>query len=194
MRVLVIYAHTAETSFVAAPHRSVKETLASHGHEIDDLDLYADRFDPVMPHETYVRYVDVNTNTKGIESYVAQLRAADAMVLVFPIWFDGLPAILQGYFQRVFLPGVAITIDEHGAFHPNLQRIRRLAAVCTYGESQKALAAKGDPPRRFIRKNIGRLIAPNGHIDFLGHYGMNSSTLAHRRRFLERVKLAFAAW
>jgi len=194
MRVLVIYAHPSPTSFVAALHGKIKETLAAGGHEIDDLDLYAERFDPVMSLETYAHYVDAGANTTGVESYVERLRAAEAMALVFPIWFDGLPAILQGYFQRVFLPGVAITIDANGVFHPNLQKIRRLAAVCTYGESQSALDAKGDPPRRFVRDNIGVLIAPEGKFEYLGHYDMNYSTPERRQLFLERVERTFAAW
>ena len=65
-------------------------------------------------------YVDTKANTREVEPYVERLRAAEALVLVFPVWFDGLPAILQGYFQRVFLPGVSMRIDEAGLFHPNL--------------------------------------------------------------------------
>ena len=116
MRNLVIHARPAETSFLASLHRTIKNVLASRGHEADDL--CAERFDPA-------------------------------------IWFDGLSAILRGYFQKVFLPGVTITIDKHGALHPNLQQIRRIAAIGAYGESQKALSAKGDSLRHFVRNNVG---------------------------------------
>ena len=93
-----------------------------------------------------------------------RLRAAEALVLVFPVWFDGLPAILQGYFQRVFLPGVATRLDEAGLFHPNLHHIKRMAAVCAYGEGRRDVAAKNDPPQRFVRDNIGALIDPKGRV------------------------------
>ena len=101
-------------------HARVVETLRAGGHVVDDLDLYAERFDPVMSREGLLHYVDTRANTREVEPYVERLRAAEALVLVFPVWFDGLPAILQGYFQRVFLPGVAMRIDEAGLFHPNL--------------------------------------------------------------------------
>ena len=78
-------------------------------------------------------------------------------MLVFPVWFDGLPAIMQGYFQRVFLPGVATRIDEAGLFHPNLHHIKRMAAVCAYGEGRRDVFAKSDPPSRFVRDNIRAL-------------------------------------
>ena len=113
---------------------------------------------------------------------------------MFPVWFDGLPAMMQGYFQRVFLPGVSVRIDEGGLFHPNLQNLKRMAAVCTYGESRRDVAAKSDPARRFVCDNIGVLIDPRGRIEYLAHYDMNFSTMARRATFMKRVTRAFEAW
>ena len=157
LRVLVVFAHPVETSFVAALRARVVEILRGSGHIVDDLDLYAEKFDPVMSRETLLHYVDASANTREVEGYVERLRAAEALVLVFPVWFDGLPAILQGYFQRVFLPGVATRIDQAGLFHPNLHHIKRMAAVCAYGEDRSGVVAKKDPARRFVRDNIRAL-------------------------------------
>ena len=187
MRIHVLYAHPSPTSFVAALHERVMKALKKGGHEVDDLDLYAERFDPVLSREMLSDYIDVERNTAEVAEYVARLRAADALVLVFPVWFDGLPAILQGYFQRVFLPGVATVIDERGLFHANLKHLKRLAAVAVYGEDERDVAAKGDPPRRFVRDNIGVLIDPHGRFDYLAHYNMNFPDFYARTAFLERV-------
>ena len=149
MRILVVFAHPLETSFVSALHARVVEILRAGGHVVDDLDLYAEKFDPIMSREGLLRYVDTNANTRGVEAYVQRLRAAEALVLVFPVWFDGLPAIMRRYFQRVFLPGVSVRIDEAGLFHPNLHNIKRMAAVCAYGEGRKDVAAKGGPAAAF---------------------------------------------
>src|SRR5574340_1228085 len=173
MRILVIFAHPLETSFVSALHARVVDVLRAGGHIVDDLDLYAEKFDPVMSREGLLHYVDTKTNTREVESYVARLRATEALVLVYPVWYDGLPAIMQGYFQRVFLPGVSVRIDEAGLFHPNLRHIKRMAAVCAYGESRQEAAAKGDPARRFVRDNIGALIDPKGRFEYLALYHMN---------------------
>jgi NAD(P)H dehydrogenase (quinone) len=194
LRVLVVYAHPLERSFIAALHARVVETLRAGGHIVDDLDLYAERFDPVMSREMLLHYVDTKANTREVEPYVERLRAAEALVLVFPVWFDGLPAILQGFFQRVFLPGVSMRIDESGLFHPNLWNLKRLAAVCTYGEPRRDIASKGDPPRRFVRDNIGALIDPTGRLEYLALYDMNFSTASRRAAFMKRVTRAFEAW
>ena len=194
MRILVVFAHPLETSFVSALHARVVAIMRARGHIVDDLDLYAEKFDPVMSREGLLHYVDTKTNTREVESYVQRLRAAEALVLVFPVWFDGLPAIMQGYFQRVFLPGVSVCIDEAGLFHPNLKNIRRMAAVCAYGESRRDVVAKCDPPQRFVRDNIRALIDPKGRFEYLALYDMNFNAAPRRAAFMKRVTRAFEAW
>jgi putative NADPH-quinone reductase len=194
LRILVVYAHPLETSFVSALHARIVETLRAGGHSVDDLDLYAEKFDPVMSREQMLAYVDTKANTREVEPYVTRLRASEALVLAFPVWFDGLPAILQGYFQRVFLPGVSVRIDEAGLFHPNLWNLKRMAAVCAYGDSRREAAAKGDPPRRFVRDNIGALIDPKGRFEYIALYDMNFMTAPRRAAFMKRVTRAFKAW
>jgi NAD(P)H dehydrogenase (quinone) len=194
LRVHVLHAHPSPRSFVSALHVRIVEILRSRGHEVDDLDLYAERFDPVLSPETFAHYIDITRNTAEVESYVARLRAAEALVLIYPVWFDGLPAILQGYFQRVFLPGVATFIDEQGLFHPNLWNLRRLTSVCAYGEDHRAVEAKDNPPRRFVRDNIGVLIKPRAKFEYIAHYDMNFTRPARRAAFQRRVERAFQAW
>ena len=194
MRVLVIYAHPLEASFVSAAHVRVVEALQGGGHEVDDLDLYREKFDPVLSPNQMRSYVDAGLNAREVVTYVERLRAAEALALVFPVWFDGLPAIMQGYFQRVFIPGVSTIIDQEGLFHPNLWNLKRMAAVCAYGETAAAVSKKHDPPRRFVRDNIGALIDPQGRFEYLALYGMDSSTPPRRAAFLRRVSRTFAAW
>lgn len=194
MRILVVFAHPLETSFVSALHARVVETLRKGGHDVDDLDLHVEKFDPVMSRDQMRAYIDIRENRRGVETYARRLKAAEALVLVFPVWFDGLPAILQGYFQRVFLPGVALRIDEARLFHPDLHHVRRMAAVSVYGEGLRDAAAKGDPARRFVRDNIGALIDPGGRFEYLALYGMDFAAASRRAAFMRRVTRAFEAW
>src|SRR6202020_3089494 len=82
LRVLVVFAHPVETSFVSALHARVVEILRAGGHIVDDLDLYAEKFDPVMSREGLLRYVNINANTREVEGYVQRLLAAEALVLM----------------------------------------------------------------------------------------------------------------
>ncbi|MBV8472967.1 MAG: NAD(P)H-dependent oxidoreductase [Hyphomicrobiales bacterium] len=194
MRVLVLSAHPLDTSFVSALRRRVVDVLHERGHEVDDLDLYAEKFNPVMSAQMMRDYVDLSRNRAEVEPYVERVLAADALVLVYPVWFDGLPSILKGFFERVFLPGVAFKIDEASLFHPTLWNLKRLAAVCTYGECRAHVALKGDQSRRFVKGNIGGVVAPGAPFDYLAHYDMNFTTAPRRARFLQRVTRVFRTW
>jgi NAD(P)H dehydrogenase (quinone) len=194
LRILVVFAHPLETSFVSALHTRVVEVLRSGAHIVDDLDLYAEKFDPVMSREGLLHYLDASANTREVEGYVERLKSAEGLALVFPVWFDGLPAIMQGYFQRVFLPGVATRIDEAGLFHPDLHHIKRMAAVCAYGEGRRDVSAKGDPPLRFVRDNISALIDPKGRFQHLALYNMDFNASSRRAAFMKRVTRVFEAW
>ena len=54
-------------------------------------------------------------------------------MLVFPVWNKGFPAILKGFVDKVFLPGVSFQLSADGCYTPTLRNIRRMGVVCTYG-------------------------------------------------------------
>jgi putative NADPH-quinone reductase len=193
MRVLVLFAHPVETSFVAALHARVVETVSSRGHEVDDLDLYAERFDPVLPRRTLVDYLDTAANRAPVGPYAERLLAADALVIVSPVWHDGFPAILKGYFDRVFLPGVSFKIDQHGVFRPTLSNLKRLAAVCAYGADRRRESRVGDPLRHFVTRGLAEN-APRARCEYIALYGLDGATPARRAQYLKRVTRAFSAW
>jgi putative NADPH-quinone reductase len=100
MRVLVIYCHPVESSYNAALHSEVVAQLKTAGHEVDDCDLYAEGFNPVMSREERLGYHEVPENERPVQTYVDRLRSAEALVFCFPTWCFGLPAMLKGYFDR----------------------------------------------------------------------------------------------
>ena len=194
MRVLVLYAHPVETSFVAALHRQVIEALRAGGHQVDDCDLNVERFDPVMSRQERIDYHDKTVNRRPVETYVERLLAAEALVLVFPVWNYGFPAILKGFVDKVFLPGVSFELAQDGSYTATLRNIRRLAAVCTYGGGRWRTMLMGDPPRRFVKRSLRLLMRPGARCDYLAHHDMNRTTPERRAQFLGRVRRAFEAW
>ena len=186
MRVLVLYAHPVETSFQAALHGAVVGALTRAGHQVDDCDLYGEGFDPVLSRQERIDYHDLAVNRRNVDPYVERVMRAEALVLVYPVWNFGYPAILKGFFDRVFLPGVSFRM-ENGKAVGNLGHIRKLAAVATYGGARWRALLVGYPPRksvtRVLRAQVGRL----GRVPYLTHYDMNRSTEATRSAFLERV-------
>ena len=130
MRILVLFAHPVETSFGAALHAKAVETLRGRGHEVDDCDLNAEGFDPVMTRQDRAEYYDLSVNRRRVAPYVDRLLAAEALVFSFPVWNMGFPAVLKGFVDKVFLPGVCFEIRENGDYVPRLFNIKRLGVVC----------------------------------------------------------------
>ncbi len=189
MNVLVLYAHPVETSFNAALHAAVVEELRAGGHAVDDCDLYAEGFEPAMTREERIRYQEIGPNRSNVDAYVERVLAAEALVVVHPVWNFGYPAILKGFFDRVFLPGVSFRMVD-GKATPALHNIRKCAFVCTYGGGRFRAWLMGDPPRKMARRNMRVTIHPRGSVGYYAHYDMNRSTAESRAKFLARVRTA----
>jgi putative NADPH-quinone reductase len=186
VRVLVLYAHPNPESYGAALHEAVVASLGASGHVVDDCDLYAEGFDPVLSRGERVGYHDLASNTDPVAGYVARLQAAEALVLCFPVWNFGYPAILKGFFDRVFLPGVSFKLVD-GKVRPNLWTIRKLVAVTTYGGTRWRALLIGDPPRKLVCRALRAVCHPTARPRYLAHYDMNRSTPATREAFLQKV-------
>lgn len=184
-RALVLAAHPCPESFNSALHRTVVESLSASGWEVDDCDLYAEGFNPVLSEAERRGYHETDSNTAPVQGYVDRLRAAEALIMVFPVWNFGYPAILKGFLDRVFLPGVSFQLEE-GKVRPNLTHIRRLAAVTTYGGTRMRAIMAGDPPRNCVKRAVWHVCRPET-LKYLALYDMNRATDARRGQFLQRV-------
>ncbi|WP_298970769.1 NAD(P)H-dependent oxidoreductase [uncultured Roseobacter sp.] len=191
-RALVLFAHPCEESFSAALHTCVTQSLSAHGWEVDDCDLNAEGFSPVLTAAERRGYHDEASNKEPVASYVERLRAADALVLVFPVWNFGYPAILKGFLDRVFLPGVSFKLEE-GKVVPNLRNIRKLAAVTTYGGTRMRAVMAGDPPRRSVKRAVWHVCRPE-KLRYLALYDMNRVTEQRRAQFLAQVRTEMEAF
>jgi len=184
-RALVLYAHPCPESFSSALHATVVARLGQAGWEVDDCDLNAEGFSPVLTEKERRGYHEVGANVAPVAGYVARLRAADALVMVFPVWNFGYPAILKGFLDRVFLPGVSFRLED-GKVKPNLTHIRKLAAVTTYGGTRMRAVLAGDPPRRSVTRAVWHVCRPK-KMRYLALYDMNRADDAARAGFLARV-------
>lgn len=186
MKVLVVYAHPVETSFNAALHRLIVERLAAAGHAVDDLDLYAEDFDPRLSRAERLAYHDPRSPEDPVDPYVRRLLAAEALVLSFPVWNYGFPAILKGFFDRVFLPDVSFRMVD-GKAAPSLHNIRKVVAVTSYGGSRFRAALMGNPPKKLVNRVLRATVKPGAPVSYLAHYSMNLSTPEARKEFMAKI-------
>jgi len=194
MRVLVVYAHPLTDSFAAALHQTVVAALRRGGHEIDDCDLYAEGFDPVLTAAERRAYNTGSPDLTAVAGHVARLRTTEALVLCFPTWWYGLPAILKGYFDRVWAPGVALRLPEGGgAILPALTNIKKFAVVTTYGAPWWLIRlVLRDPVRSVLLGGLARLCGRGVETRFLALYNIDAAGRERCARFLGRVERTFA--
>ena len=192
MRVLVIYSHPVETSFNAALHGEVVERLRGAGHEVDDCDLYAEDFNPVMSRGERLGYHLIPQNQAPVQRYVDRVMWAEAIVFCFPTWCFGMPAMLKGFFDRVFMPGVAFDMSDPANVKPALTHLRFVAAVTTYGRPRWTAFLMGDPPRKAITRYMRALTGGHAKVRYLAQYHMNVATRELLDRFKGRVGDAMA--
>jgi len=192
MRVHYLYCHPQATSFHAAIRARALAGLAAARHEVDLLDLYDDRFDPVMWEAERRDYHDTARNQAGLAGYIARLRAADALIVQFPVWSFGMPAMLKGYFDRMMMPGVAFDLSNPARAKPLLGNLRRIAGIATYGRPRIRAVAVGDPPRKMVKRYLPWFADWRARVDYYALYHMNVATDADRAAFIDKVERAMS--
>jgi NAD(P)H dehydrogenase (quinone) len=122
MNVLIVYAHLEPSSFTGALKDAAVRALATAGHQVEVSDLYAEGFNPVAGRHDFTGAADParfhyqseqlhasRTGSFAVDLVREQERLlrADLLVLIFPLWWGGLPAIVKGWFDRVCAYGMA---------------------------------------------------------------------------------------
>jgi putative NADPH-quinone reductase len=196
MNCLVVHCHPDPASFNAALYRVACDALREAGHELRCFDLYAEGFDPVLTREERQAYLPNPALIEArVQPHVDALRWAEHLVFVYPTWFYGPPAVLKGWLERVWLPGVAfLPPPRKGARAvPGLRHVRRLTVVTTSGSPWWWLRVMGDPGKRLFTRGLRALFAPGCKVTWLQQHDMNNATRADLEGFLARVSRTLGA-
>ena len=110
MNVLVVYCHPSKNSFTYAVKEAFVKGLKDGGHSFEISDLYAQNFNPIMSEEEYLRegfYRAGMPISDDILNEQAKVNRADAIAFIYPDFWTASPAMLEGWFQRVWTFGFA---------------------------------------------------------------------------------------
>jgi NAD(P)H dehydrogenase (quinone) len=187
MRILYVYCHPLPESFHAAIRATALAVLAHAGHDVDLLDLYAEKFDPILSEEARRHYHDIARNQLGLESYVKRLTSAEVLILQFPTWCFGLPAMLKGFFDRMIMPGVAFDISDPAHVKPTLRNIRHIIGIVTYGRPRYMALWMSDPPRKIVKRYVRWFTGGSARAEYYALYHLNVATQAQRTAFIDKV-------
>ena len=155
MRISLILAHPDPGSLNHAIAQVARQRLTGSDHLVRYHDLYAERFDPVLPGN---EIDDDAVLPPGVEQHCREIAAADGIVIVHPNWWGGPPAIMKGWIDRVLRPGVAYRFEEGDSGEGVPVGLLKARAAIVFNTSntprERELAAFGDPLERTWRDCI----------------------------------------
>ena len=192
MRALVVYCHPLTDSFGAACRDRALAGLVAGGHEVRLTDLYADGFEPAMPLAERLTHADPGVPPE-LQRYADDLAWAEALVLVYPTWWGGQPAMLKGWIDRVWVAGVAWELPAGSAvLRPLLRNVRRIVVVTTHGSSKLVNSLQGEGGKRTAFRSIRLMCSLRTRTTWCALYGLDRATAEQRERFLDRVERTLA--
>ncbi len=195
MRVLVVFCHPSLESYGAALLDAARETLRARGHELKVIDLYRAGFNPVLAPAEWDDYlVDTPRVIANVSDHVDAMRWAESLLLIFPTWMYGPPAMLKGWLERVWLPGVAFEVPEgrNRRAVGRLDNIRSFTVITTSGSPWWWLRLIRDPGRSMLTRGFRVLFHRRCRVRWLQLYDMNHQDEARRRKFIARVRATLA--
>jgi len=183
MKILIVLGHPNPGSLNHAIAHAVRDDMVEAGHDVVFHDLYAERFDPLLVAD---QIPEGGSVPAAIQAHCDDLLSADGIVIVHPNWWGQPPAILKGWVDRVFRPGLAYRFGEgdSGEGIPIGLLRAKAAVVLNTGDTEKMREQTtfGDPLEAIWRRCV---------------FGLCGVRSFHRRTFaivVASTKEQRAAW
>ncbi len=190
MRLLFIHSHPVPESFNTALCKVAVETARAKGHEVRLIDLYAEGFNPVMSAEERRAYHDDGPPPPDVAPHIAALKWAEGLIFVYPTWWYAQPAMLKGWMDRVWRPGVTFSVPTPSEpMRPALTQVRLIGVITTLGSPWWFWTFLiGAPGRRMILRGLRFCTARRTKTFWLGLHEMDTQDAPARARYLDRVR------
>lgn len=155
MRISIILAHPRRGSFNHAIADTAAASLRDCGHTVIVHDLYAEEFDPLLPHTEIPRDAPL---PPAIARHCEEIAAAGGLIFIHPDWWGMPPAILKGWIDRVLRPGIAYRFAETDAGDGVPEGLLKARAAIVFNTANTPAGREqqvfGDPLERIWRDCI----------------------------------------
>jgi len=179
-------------SYSAALLATVTKSLLSNHHGIDLIDLHADGFNPVMSASDLADWRQKRSSDPLVTDYQRRLMAADHIVFIFPIWWEGMPALMKGFLDRVFVKGIVYTETKPGrpfkCLLPRLKSVTLLTVMATPTFVYRWFL--GNPITKMVFRGTFRKMGIH-KLKWHNYSGMENRTLEQRRNALDKTERIF---
>jgi len=187
MRCLLVSAHPQPNSLTHQIVSFCDQHLQTAGHVVVKDDLYDQCFDPVMSANEHQLYYNLESSPDELNSYVRRLQSAEAIVVVFPMWWFGPPAILKGWIDRVWAPGIAFEATTTGLV-PKLSQLQKMILISTFNFDQSVNESLHHPFQSIVREVLLKKSAPEAQLLELMLYECSTLTEDRFQTFTSSIQ------
>jgi putative NADPH-quinone reductase len=189
MNVVVVLGHPSAESFCAAIFERIIRALELHSsHGVTAIRLADEKFATAMSTAERVAYeTETPLISDETKRHAEVLLQAEALIFVYPTWWSGLPAQLKGWLERVFVLGVAFRFNKNSKIRPNLQNIRHIIGVSTYGSPWRYVKLINDNGRRTLTRAIRMSTGFRTRSMWCGIYALDTCTQQQREEFVNET-------
>lgn len=193
MKCLIVVAHPLKDSLCHHLASQTIQHLKDKGYSVTVKDLYKEGFDPVLTQEERKSYYAKTFDASLLADEIRQLQETESLVFIFPTWWFGFPAILKGWFDRVWAPGYAYKhASDLTALTPNLNNLKEIRVVTTLGAAWWVdYFVLRRPVKRVIKSAIAGACARGFDFKMLSLYSSESLTRPKVDKFIDKIKGSF---
>lgn len=191
MSVHLVLCHPLADSLNARLACTVETGIRSRNLPVDRLDLYASGFEPALTVEERQAYYGAIRPKNSPVDLQRRLAEAEHLVLVFPTWWFAPPAMLKGWFERVWSPGIAF--EQGTPIRPLLTNLKSILVVTTLGSPWwfDTLIAR-QPVKTTLRTGLFTACAPQAKFRMLSLHSAENIDAQRLERFETRIEKTIA--
>ena len=196
MKCLIVISHPLPDSLCLHLAEHISRELDDAGHDVTVENLYESGFNPLLNTRERESYYSDQYETTGLDSHIRKLIEAEALILIFPTWWFSFPAVLKGWFDRVWGPGIAYDHTENfGPINPRLENLKHVLAVTTLGSPwwvDRLILRQ--PVKRVLKLALLGGCARQSKLTFKSFYKAESADTERVNRFKRAITAVLQKW
>lgn len=173
-------------SFTSALLVATVAALKARGDEVDAIDLHADNFDPVMHKQDLQNWRTKPFVDEQSQNYFERLYSSDEIIMLFPMWWEMMPAMTKGFIDKVFAKGQLRAVKLGGARREILNTNIKVRILTVSGAPTFAYKwIYGNPVGRMLKRGV---FGKPGIKNFKWHnFNAEDTTPAGRQKMLDNI-------
>jgi NAD(P)H dehydrogenase (quinone) len=182
-KIVIINGHPNKESYNYALHAAFASASTAKGNTVEEICLADMDFNPILRHG-YSKRTELEPDLLAAWE---KIQGADHIVWIYPMWWGMMPALLKGFIDRLFLPGMAFRYRDNSPMWDKLLKGKSSEIICTLDYPVWYYKwILGEPGTKAMRKMILDFCGiKNTRTTYVGP--IRNSTDAFREKQLERV-------